>query len=412
MKTPAYSQYLLLGAVVMTALGQTIVYAILPSLGRATGLADFHVGAIISFSAIFFALASAVWGRYSEYVGRKPVVVIGLTGYGVGTLLFASAFWIGLKGWVLGTALLVLLMLTRVLQSVIMAATPPAVAAYMADTSAPEVRTKAMAKIGASHNLGTVVGPAAGGAIAAISLVAPLYISAVLILLMAVAVMKLMPESPYILSRPKPDTPFQVLPTLKSTIKAYFDPRLSPVLIIGISLFFAFAVVQQTLGFLIQDRLDLAPTVAAGRVGIAMMLAAIASISAQVIIVQKLTWSALRLLKVATPLMVIGVALLIPAQNLTQIIVAISIAGLGVGLGMPGVTSAASLMVGAQEQGAVAGLMSAAPAFGYTLGPVVGTGLYQLNQTAPYLLVIVLFIPVIRTVWRLKLHRSEENTNS
>lgn len=401
MKQSSQSQYLLLGAVVITALGQTIVYAILPSLGRATGLADVHVGAIISASALFFALASPVWGRFSEHIGRKPVVIIGLTGYGLGTLLFASAFWFGLRGYALGSSLLLLLILSRTIQSVVMAATPPAVAAYMADTSTAETRTKAMAKIGAAHNIGTVLGPAAGGAIAAISLLAPLYISAVLILLMVITVAKLMPESPYILSRTPPTESFSVAQTLAETLKAYFDPRLIKILSVGIGIFFAFAVVQQTLGFLIQDRLALPPMKAAGKVGIAMMFAALTSISAQLIIVQKLTWPPERLLKTAVPLMMLGVAFLIVANENYQIVLAMCLAGLGVGLGMPGITSAASLMVGANEQGAVAGLMSAAPALGYTLGPVVGTGLYQLNTTYPYLLVLLIFLPVTWTVWRL-----------
>src|SRR5690625_6800719 len=90
-----------------------------------------------------------------------------------------------------------------------------------------------MAKIGAAHNIGTVLGPAAGGAIAAISLLAPLYISAVLILLMVITVAKLMPESPYILSRTPPTESFSVAQTLAETLKAYFDPRLIKILSVG-----------------------------------------------------------------------------------------------------------------------------------------------------------------------------------
>lgn len=407
MKQSSLSQFLLLGAVAMTALGQTIVYAILPSLGRATGLADIQVGAIISLSALVFALASPVWGRYSEYRGRKRVVIIGLAGYGFGTLLFASAFWLGTKGLVVGTSLLALLMVTRAAQSIIMAATPPAVAAYMADTSTAHTRTKAMAKIGAAYNIGTVVGPAAGGAIAVISLVAPLYISSLLIILMAITVAKLMSESPYMTTRALPTQRFSVSLTLQESLKSYFDPRLTRILGIGIGLFFAFAVVQQTLGFLFQDRLALSPALAAGKVGIAMMFAALASVSVQLTIVQRFSWSPERLLKAAVPLIMSGVALLVVAQESYLIIIAVSLAGLGIGLGMPGVTSAASLMVGPDEQGTVAGLMSAAPALGYTLGPVIGTGLYQLNPTYPYLLVLMIFIPLIWAVWRLNTHRPD-----
>ena len=69
---------------------------------------------------------------------------------------------------------------------------------------------------------------------------------------------------------------------------------------------------------------------------------------------------------------------------------------------MPGVSSAASLRVGVEEQGAVAGLMSACPALGFIFGPVIGTGLYQLQPHWPYLLVLVLFVPLMLAVWRLR----------
>src|SRR5699024_5096849 len=99
-------QLLLLAAVTITSVGQTVVFAILPSLSRATGLADVHMGIIISSSALVFALASPLWGRYSERVGRKPVLMIGLIGYAAGTLLFASTFWLGLEGHLTGLGLL------------------------------------------------------------------------------------------------------------------------------------------------------------------------------------------------------------------------------------------------------------------------------------------------------------------
>lgn len=394
-------QLLLLAAVTITSVGQTVVFAILPSLSRATGLADVHMGIIISSSALVFALASPLWGRYSERVGRKPVLMIGLIGYAAGTLLFASTFWLGLEGHLTGLALLSALVITRILQSTVMAATPPAAAAYMADTSTAGTRTKAMAKIGAANNLGNVLGPAAGGAIAAaISLVAPLYITVVLVALMALVIGIKFNESPYILNREPMLTRTPMGEALKATFSAYFDPRLTGVLIICVGVFFSFAIVQQTLGFLFQDKLMLPPKEAAAAVGLAMMFAATASIVAQIIIVQKLAWSPPRLLKVGVPCIAIGVALLLLADERSSIIVAVTFVGLGVGLGMPGISSTASLSVGADEQGLVAGMLSAAPALGFTFGPVIGTGLYQLNLNAPYIMVLIIYVPLIWVVWR------------
>ncbi|WP_245932418.1 MFS transporter [Isoalcanivorax indicus] len=396
------TQAMLLTAVAVTGMGQTLVFAILPSLGRAAGIADIKVGLIISCSSLMFALASPVWGRTSEYLGRKPVLVIGLAGYALGTALFATAFWFGIRGVMTGMLLVTALIASRVLQASIMAATPPAAAAYMADTSSPATRTKAMGRIGAAHNLGTVVGPAVGGLIAGISLVAPLYMVAVITALMALWVWRALPESPYILQRGRPAAPFSLGNTLRSSFTAYTDRRLTDILLVGLMLFVAFAIVQQTLGFLFQDRLAMSPQQAAGGVGIAMMCAALTSLLAQAVIVQRLGWSPEAILRLAVPLMGTGVLLLLWAPDQVWVTVSVMLLGLGLGLGMPGVSSAASLRVGVEEQGAVAGLMSACPALGFIFGPVIGTGLYQLQPNWPYLLVLVLFVPLMWAVWRLR----------
>src|SRR5690554_124694 len=141
------SSWLLLLAVAVTAMGQTLVFAILPSLGRASGLADIQVGLIITCSALAFALASPVWGRFSEHRGRRPVIVIGLSGYALGTLLFALSFEAGFCGWVSGSKLLFLLVMARMLQALVMAASPPAATAYMADITTAAERTRGMVKL-------------------------------------------------------------------------------------------------------------------------------------------------------------------------------------------------------------------------------------------------------------------------
>ena len=108
-RSSTFTQSLLLAAVGVTALGQTLVFTLLPSLGRATGLAEIQVGLIISCSSLAFALASPVWGYLSELYGRRPILIIGLSGYATGTLLFALVFQAGLAGWVSGGVLVALL---------------------------------------------------------------------------------------------------------------------------------------------------------------------------------------------------------------------------------------------------------------------------------------------------------------
>lgn len=177
-------------------MGQTIVFAVLAPLGREVGLAAIEVGLIITLSSIVFSWASPRWGRASERLGRRRTLIIGLLGYTLGTTLFATGFLAGREGWLSGTSLLVVLILARMFQSTLMAAAPPAATAYMADITSVEQRTTGMGKLGAANNVGTIIGPAIGGALAMISLLAPLYGAAAITLVTAFFVWRWLPESP------------------------------------------------------------------------------------------------------------------------------------------------------------------------------------------------------------------------
>jgi DHA1 family multidrug resistance protein-like MFS transporter len=107
--------YVLYLAMVVSGMGQSLVFAILPMLGRALGLQELvvdipslgmhwqlHELAITSLSAISALVASvfaAFWGRASDRYGRRYVILIGLGGYAIGALLFSSAALLGLIGW-------------------------------------------------------------------------------------------------------------------------------------------------------------------------------------------------------------------------------------------------------------------------------------------------------------------------
>lgn len=388
---------LLLCAVGVTALGQTLVFTLLPSLARATGLEAVQVGLIISCSSLVFALASPIWGYLSELYGRRPVLLIGLSGYAVGTLAFASLFQLGLNGWLRGGSLLALLVVARMGQAMIMAATPPAAAAYTADITAPEGRTRGMGRIGAANNLGTVLGPGLGGGLAAIALVLPLYLVTVVVALMAVCLYFFLPPSPY---RGQPPE-LRVHQVMATGLRAYADRRFRDLLITGVVLFMSFALIQQTLGFLFQDALHMSPGAAAGALGTAMMCAALTSLGGQVVVVQWLRAPALVLLALGVPAIGVGAALLWLVETRLGMTLAVMLVGLGIGFGMPAIMSLASLRVDSAEQGRVAGLASACPSLGFVLGPVVGTGLYTVNHHYPYILVIVLMVPLGGLIWRL-----------
>ena len=116
-----------------TSIGQSLVFAILPPLGREVNLSELQITSIIAVSALIFSIASPRWGRLSDKVGRKPIIITGLIGYTIGSVIFTTVFYAGLTGVLSGLTLYVVLLVARCSQSVIMAATSPSAAAYAAD---------------------------------------------------------------------------------------------------------------------------------------------------------------------------------------------------------------------------------------------------------------------------------------
>jgi MFS family permease len=76
-------------------------------------------------------------------------------------------------------------------------------------------------------------------------------------------------------------------------------------------------------------------------------------------------------------------ALFLLAGHFTIVMLGLLLSGLGFGLARPGFTTGASLAVEPHEQGAVAGILNAAGAAGFILGPFVGW-LYELSPEIPY----------------------------
>ncbi|MFT6992948.1 MAG: MFS family permease, partial [Paraglaciecola sp.] len=123
---------------------QTVLFAILAPLGREVGLVEVQIGAIISSSSLTLFLVSPLWGRASDLWGRRKILLIGLFGYSVGTVMFASVFQAALLGYLIPVTALILLIVTRVANAVVMAAVAPSANAYMADITTITDRIKGM----------------------------------------------------------------------------------------------------------------------------------------------------------------------------------------------------------------------------------------------------------------------------
>lgn len=389
---PTHRIHALLFIAVMTmAMGQTLVFALLPLIGREVGLAELQIGIIITASSAVYALATRVWGRRSDHLGRRRVIQIGLAGYTVGTLIFTSLFWLGFELVLRGTLLWAALIIARCLQSSVMAGTMPASSAYISDITDARGRTSAIARIGAANSTGTILGPALGGMLAGISLLAPLYFAAGMTFISLVLIMLFLPDSPRMAE--------QVGHGSASKLH-YQDTRYRHFLLIAAVMLTVFSVIQQTLGFYFQDVLRLSSQQAARQVGFALMSAAAVSLIAQGVLVQRLKWPAWRLVHTGLCALLLGTSALAVGSSVYWLFAGVGLCGLGIGLSYPGCVAAATLTVAGDEQGSLAGLTTSLPAIGSIIGPVLGTGLYQLSSHWPYIGNIMILLPLMAYAWR------------
>lgn len=178
----AESRTILFLTVFIHLLGFGIIIPLLPYYAETYGATGLTVGLLttsFSFSQFVFA---PFWGRLSDRVGRRPILIGSLLLTGVSYLVYAAA------------GSLALLFASRILAGVAGAVLSTA-QAYVADTTTPENRTKGMGLIGAAFGMGFIFGPAIGGLLSRWGFAAPAYASASLALAAAVFAFLRLPES-------------------------------------------------------------------------------------------------------------------------------------------------------------------------------------------------------------------------
>ncbi|MEM7097778.1 MAG: MFS transporter [Pseudomonadota bacterium] len=382
----------LLFSLVIVGMGFTVLFPVLAPLGREIGLTEIEITAIITCSSITVFLASPVWGRLSDRLGRKRVMLIGLFGFAGGTALFNSVLYAGMNGILVGLGLFIALIAARMIHALVMSATMPAANTYIADITDVNNRTKGMGAAGAANNIGSIIGPAVAG-LAVVSLLTPLWVMAVLATLNGLFIWRFLPDTPPIAAASRSPQRMR-----------YTDPRILPYVVVGILMFTGMALVQQTMGFRFQDMLGLSAAETASTFGIAMMLSAGASLVSQMVIVQRLNIRPFNLLKLAMPLLIVAFVMMTVVESLIWLNISMMFLGLGMGMAGPGFMAGASLAVSAQEQGAVAGVAGSCGPLGFAIGPLLGGLLYQIEGWLPYAVAAAIYIVLFGFMFRLGRH--------
>ena len=375
MNNASRDKLILLFGLVTYGMGQSLLYVIFGPLAREIGLAEWQFGVLIAASNVAIVIFSPIWGRVSETAGRKIIYLVGLAGFAVGYTFLALAIQAGLWGWFAPAPLFLILLGARLVYGVMAAAIQPAATAYVADTTDEHSRGQGMALIAASGGIGTIIGPAVGGLLVGFGAVVPMYTAAALAVVAIVVTSVLLVE------------PQRHVPTGTPVKLKISDQRVFPYLLGWFGIFMVFTSIQVITPFFIEDRFGVTGREEVTRVAMfALLSMGLMSLVIQIVVMQVWKIKPVFLLRSAFLIFSVVLLLLASAATVTQMILLYAAMGLAVAMAVPGLNAAASLAVGPHEQGAVAGLLAAAPAFGMIFGPALGGSLYNFSPTLPMFL--------------------------
>lgn len=151
MKSQKTSLALLAATLVIVMIGFGIAIPLMPYYITHFDASGSSMGLMMALYSLMQFIFAPFWGRVSDRVGRKPVLLLGIAGF---------AFSFTAQGL---SQNLFQFIAIRALAGVISSATLPTAMAYIADTTTPENRARGVGMLGAAMGLGMIFGPMLGG---------------------------------------------------------------------------------------------------------------------------------------------------------------------------------------------------------------------------------------------------------
>jgi MFS family permease len=356
-------------SVVVDLVGFGIVLPLLPLYAKDFDATRLELGLLIaSFSAMQFLFAP-VWGRVSDRVGRRPVLLVGLGGSVVFYTVFAFADGVPL------------LFAARI-GAGICGATISTAAAYIADVTPPEKRARGMALIGAAFGIGFTLGPPLGFYAAHLgevyekagTLSHPFSRALPGLLAAALSLASFLWTFTSVGEPPRRDAAPRRLLDL-SALRGARSPRAVAILL-GFSLLsvLAFSAFEATLSLMLLDRFRMREM----EMGKVFLFIGVTLAVVQGLLVRRIAGplGERTMIRIGFLLMGNGLAGLALCDDVLALHGALAVAVTGFGCVTPSLTSLISRQAAEGHQGGILGLGQSASALGRILGPVVGNLVY------------------------------------
>ena len=163
-------------------LGYAMVFPLLPLYALRLQASPTVIGLMVASFSVAQVAASPLWGRLSDRFGRRPALLVSLSGSCLAFLVFAFADSIAM------------LFLSRIVQGA-SGGTTSVMQAYIGDSVEPRERAKALGWLSAATNTGVMIGPVVGSAVWLLGPQTPGLLAAGLCFVNLVCAWKLLPES-------------------------------------------------------------------------------------------------------------------------------------------------------------------------------------------------------------------------
>lgn len=367
--------------IVMVGFG--IIMPIMPFYAENMGATATHLGLLFAlYSILQFALAP-YWGRLSDRIGRRPVILVGLLGFALSFILFGLAS----RLWELFAA--------RALGGALSSAVLPTTMAYIADVTTEEQRGSGMGLMGASMGMGMIFGPAIGGYAGEVSMSLPFFVAAGFALIIAVVSFFLLEESLSEEDRARASNQVTTGQTGQWTEarQALMSP-IGFILLLGFLVSFAAANIEGTFALFAERSLGFG----ASEMGTVFVIMGIIMALTQGLLVGPLInrWGEERMIEIGIVAGALGYAAVLIAWDLPSLVALIAVMGVGQAAMRPAIASLLSKRTAPEQQGQMMGYVQSAQSLGRVAGPILGGLLFDLiGYQSPYIFGALAFVIIL-----------------